>query len=240
MILYDFIYIYHSYIYIYYPQHMKIVINSHIKSEIALVHLLESMTIQKEFIDYDVVVIIGGYYNNNGYEIEKKDNITYIKCNYNSIDLTGLIALMELYYDNDNEHYFYLHDTCKVGNNFYKKLKSIDLTKISSIKINKNFSMNIGIYSQIIINNFKDFLLSRKNLDENRLIEFKLIGVGEEDYIFKHDYNNQILENYNGNNYTGPIDYYNTGTMRRVEYYPNIDLYKIKANWGQGVFTLKN
>ena len=33
------------------------------------------------------------------------------------------------------------------------------------------------------------------------------------------------------NNYVGPIDYYNSGVMRIVEYYPNIDLYKIKANW---------
>jgi hypothetical protein len=54
-----------------------------------------------------------------------------------------------------------------------------------------------------------------------------------EDFIFKNDQNNIILENYNSWSYTGPIDYYNTGTLRIVEYYPNIDLYKIKANWVQ-------
>ncbi len=42
---------------------------------------------------------------------------------------------------------------------------------------------------------------------------------------------NYIVENY----YV-----YSTGTMRIVEYYSNIDLYKIKANWGQGNMILNN
>jgi hypothetical protein len=61
-----------------------------------------------------------------------------------------------------------------------------------------------------------------------------------EDYIFNNDTNNKVLNNYNGLIYTGPTDYYNTGTLRRVEYYPNLDLYKMKANWGQGTWTLNN
>ena len=69
--------------------------------------------------------------------------------------------MLELY-NNTNEYYVYLHDTCKIGKNFYNKIKSIDLSNVSSIKINKSFSMNIGIYSQRIINEFKDFLLSKK------------------------------------------------------------------------------
>jgi hypothetical protein len=59
-----------------------------------------------------------------------------------------------------------------------------------------------------------------------------------EDHIFNNDENNVVLENYNGWKYTGPVDYYNTGTMRIIEHYPNLDLYKIKANWGQGCLTL--
>jgi hypothetical protein len=135
---------------------------------------------QNEFSCYDVIVMIGGYYNNKCYEtyhsIEQIDNITYIRCNHNSIDFTGLITLLELYNKNENDHYFYLHDTCKIGNNFYKKLASIDLTNVSSIKLNKWFSMNMGIYSQKIINKFKDFLLSKKNTDEHRSMEFKCIN----------------------------------------------------------------
>ena len=217
---------------------MKIVINSHTKSNIALTTLLESL--KENDIDYcDIIVVIGGHYNLNNYEITKDENITYIRANHNSIDFTGLITLLELY-NNTNEYYVYLHDTCKIGKNFYNKIKSIDLTNVSSIKINKNFSMNIGIYSQIIINKFKDFLLSKKNTNENECMKFKSDGIVDEDYIFNRDQNNKLLDNYDGWNYTGPSDYYNTGTMRIVEYYPNLDLYKIKANWGQGTWTLNN
>ena len=219
--------------------YMKIVINSHAKSNIALQHLLESLK-ENDIINYlDVIVVIGGYYNLNNYEIFQHDNITYIHANHNSIDFTGLITLMELYNNDINEHYVYLHDTCKIGKNFYNKIKSIDLTNVSSIKINKHFSMNIGIYSQKIINEFKEFLLSKKNNNENECMNFKSVNFNE-DYIFNNDANNKLLDNYDGWNYTGPTDYYNTGTMRIVEYYPNLDLYKIKANWGQGTWTLSN
>jgi hypothetical protein len=217
---------------------MKIVINSHIKSNIALHHLLKSL--KENDINYcDVIVIIGGHYNLNNYKITKDENIRYILANHNSIDFTGLITLLELYSHNTNEYYVYLHDTCRIGKQFYNKIKSIDLTNVSSIKINKNFSMNIGIYSQVIINNFKDFLLSKKNTNENECMRYKSVNYNE-DYIFNNDKNNKLLDNYNAWNYTGPTNYYNTGTMRIVEYYPNLDLYKIKANWGNGNWTLNN
>jgi hypothetical protein len=218
---------------------MKIVINSHNKSEIALNHLLESMKLYNDYNDYKIIIIIGGFYNNKNYEIKKDRNITYIYCYHNSIDFTGLITLVELFNDDIDEYYFYLHDTCRIGENFYKKLKSIQLTNVSSIKIKNRSSMNIGIYSQKIINKFKDFLLYKKNTDESRCMEFKCINYNE-DYIFENDDNNIILDNYNDHIYTGPTDYYKTGTMRIVEYFPNLDLYKMKANWGQGVWTLNN
>jgi hypothetical protein len=71
-------------------------------------------------------------------------------------------------------------------------------------------------------------------------MEFKSIDYNE-DYIFNNDNNNILLDNHDVyNNYTGPTDYYKTGTLRIVEYYSNLDLYKMKANWGQGTWTLKN
>jgi len=218
---------------------MKIVINSHIKSNIVLQHLLESL--KENDINYcDIIVVIGGHYNLSNYEITQNENITYIHANHNSIDFTGLITLLELYYNDINEYYVYLHDTCRIGKEFYNKINSLDLTNVTSIKIVHPFSMNIGIYSQIIINDFKDFLLSTKNTNEKECMKYKLNAVAHEDYIFKNDTNNKLLDNYNGHSYTGPTDYYNTGTMRIVEYYPNLDLYKIKANWNQGNWTLNN
>jgi uncharacterized membrane protein len=217
---------------------MKIVINSNDKGVIALNHLLESMKLCEEFNEYEIIIVIGGYYaNTNCYDISRHENITYIKCNFNNLDLTGLTTLLELY--SGDEYYVYLHDTCKVGKNFYKKIKSIDLTNVSSIRINREFSMNIGIYSQKIINAFQTFL-STKNIDECKM-SLKTYVVSHEDFIFKNDATNIVLENYDGWNYTSPTDYYNTGTMRIVEYYPNLDLFKIKANWHcKSEWSLKN
>ena len=211
---------------------MKIVINSNDRGAIALNHLLESMKLCEEYNEYQIIVVIGGYYSNtNCYEISHHENITYIKCNFNSMDLTGLITLLDLYGEDVDEYYVYLHDTCKVGKTFYKKIKAINLTNVSSIKINKTFSMNIGIYSQKIINHFKEFL-STKNTDECKMMIFKSYVIKHEDYIFRNDKNNFILDNYDESvRHTGPSDYYNTGNMRIVEYYPNLDIFKIKANW---------
>lgn len=211
---------------------MKIVINSHINSTIALKHLLESMKSQKEYNEFEIIITIGGYYNIPTYDIKKIDNITYIYCNHNSIDFTALITLYELYNENINEYYFYLHDTCKVGNVFYEKLKLIEINNSSSIRLKEGFTMNIGIYSQKILNDFKDFLLSVKNTDENRCLEFKDKSILLEGYIFNIDKTCKTFED-KGYTSSEPTDYYNTGTMRIVEHYNNLDLYKIKANWGQ-------
>jgi hypothetical protein len=220
---------------------IKIVINSHNKSTIALNHLLESMRNHPEFLNFEHIIFIGGYYDNKEYIKNEDDkNIKYIYCNHNSIDFTSFIALTEIdEYRNSDNYYFCMHDTCRIGINFYKKI-NIDLSSITTAKIHGRFSMNIGIYSQKIINHFKDFLLTKKNTDEEKCMQFKTIDYNE-DYIFHNDPNNVLLENYSGWLYKGPLDYYNTGTMRLIEYYPNVDLYKIKANWGLGgEWTLKN
>ena len=158
------------------------------------------------------------------------------------MDLTGLIGLSELYNNNENNFYVYLHDTCIVGENFFNKINQIDLTNVSSIRINRAFSMNIGIYKQKLINSCFDFLQSFKNKDDNKLLDIKLQLVFYhcgEDVIFNKDPTNFILDNYFiEHRFTGPTDYYNTGTMRIVEHYQNIDIYKIKGNWGQGTWTL--
>ena len=70
-------------------------------------------------------------------------------------------------------------------------------------------------------------------------MNFKSINYTE-DYIFYNDNKNFTLDDYDDRIYTGPTNYYNTGTMRIVEYYPNLDLYKIKANWNRNNWTLNN
>ena len=222
-------------------ERVKIVINSHRNGFRALRHLLTNMKSLPEFPEHDVIVVVGGYYDHAGYEVENwwGDNVTVVRCNHNSIDFTGLIALLELFGANAQDRYLYLHDTCRFGVNFYKKLRAISLEGVSSIKIKRRDSMNMGIYSQGLINGFEDFLLSKKNRDEKLCMFFKSVDY-REDHLFENDPQNILLDNYEGHEFTGPCDYYGTGTMRIVEYFPSLDLYKIKANWGQGTWTLEN
>lgn len=224
-------------------KNLTIVINSFIDNNIALEHLMNSLQINNnKFKTYNFIIVIGGYYGLENYKVIQENNITTIHANHNSIDFTGLITLLELYDNKISNYYLYLHDTCKVGDKFYEKIENINISNISSIKINKHYSMNIGIYSQKILNNFRLFLLNQKNTDPDKTFIFKKNGVQNEDYIFRNDKNNIVLNNFilPTKNIIGPIDYYKTGTLRIVEYYSNIDLYKIKSNWGQSnQYTLK-
>lgn len=208
-----------------------IVINSHINSSIALNHLLDSMKLYSNFYSYEIIICLGGYYELKDYDIKKEGNITYIKCYHNSIDFTGLITIYELYKTSKNI-YLYLHDTMKVGSNFFNKLKDINLNNITSIRINNIHSMNIGFYTQYIINFYKYFLLSKKNINKDMEKYHKIKS--DEDYIFDSDNHNIVLDNYkyDYSKSSEPIDYYKTGILRVIEYYENIDIYKMKANWG--------
>jgi hypothetical protein len=222
---------------------MQIVINSNKNFTKALDKLLSSLENCKEYNDYNIIVCIGGYYElNNNYEILKlKDNLMYIKVSHNSIDFTGLITVLENEKLFDN-YFFYLHDTCVVGTNFLKILKEVSLENITTYKIKLRSSMNIGIYSLPIIKKNSDFLLKQKNLDKSNEMTKKKSGVSLEDYIFKNDNNVKVLNNPSGEHISRskPIDYYNTGTMRVIDYYDGIDLYKIKANWKSNNLTLNN
>lgn len=209
---------------------ITIVINSHKNNTLALNKLLDSLKKCNEFNEYNIIVFIGGYYENADYKSEMvSDNIKYVYCNHNSIDFTGLISIME-FLPKQDEYYFYLHDTTVVGPQFLKKISEIDINA-DTIRLRPSTSMNIGIYSNNIIHRCRDILKNLKNTDESKIQYYKKKGVEDEDIIFKNDNGSKLIYNKdNLLNVSEPYDYYNNGVKRIVEYY-DIDLYKIKANW---------
>ena len=212
---------------------MYIVINSNKNFTTALEYLLQSLKKCKEYNNYNIIVCIGGYYELDNYLITRDENIMYIKANHNSIDFTGLITILENINLFNFTHLFYMHDTCIVGPKFLKILNDVTLDNITTYKIKLRSSMNIGIYSIEIIKNFKTFLLNQKNTNEISSVHCKKRAIKCEDYIFKNDKNNKVINNPSGEHISRskPVDYYNTGTKRVIDYYDGIDLYKIKANW---------
>ena len=141
---------------------INIVINSNKKFTKALEHLLQSLKKCEEYNNYNIIVVIGGYYELDSYVISNDRNIMYIKANHNSIDFTGLISILENIELFNCTHFFYMHDTCAVGEKFLKILNDVDIYSVTTYKIKLRSSMNIGIYSTQIIKKFETFLLSVK------------------------------------------------------------------------------
>jgi len=206
---------------------MKIVINSHKNSSIALEVLLKSLSDLKS--NPEILICIGGFYDSVPYEIKKENNITTIKCSHNSIDWTAFITLLETNIIPDG-HIFYMHDTCKVGPNFLQNINKINLVNVSTMSISSQTkNMNMGFYSISYLKKQRPFIIQQKNISLARIQEFKTKAIQTEDYLFNKNPNHKKLLGVP--TISEPTDFYGTGVLRIVKYYETIDLYKIQANW---------
>ena len=210
---------------------IKLVINSHIKSKLALDHLIESLRNQPLFSSIPILVFIGGC------PIAKEtigpDHVHYIDCPFHAVDKTALVGILERFPDPTEEHYFFvMHDTCRAGPLFLEKIVSLPWDGVSSLRLlEKQLSMNMGVYSLRVIHQHKEFLYSMMGWEED-LQHKKTVSISNEDYIFDRDPTCGYLVSLEIPMIRSePQDYYQTGTLRVVRYYPPLDLYKIKANW---------
>lgn len=170
---------------------------------------------------------------------QKLEWINGVTCHlvpYDSIDFTGLITI--LMNDLDADYWVYLHDTTCVGRRFKKRLdkRLFALLKdgpLDTVALRWHASMNIGVYRHNFLLNQSERLLALVNydLDESSLQQKKIWGVNNEDYLLtpiRHSFTDIRERDFI---MLGECDYYGTGGNRRIEYYPCLDLYKIKANW---------
>lgn len=96
--------------------------------------------------------------------------------------------------------------------------------------------MSMGLYKYSYLLSVKDKLMAIKNKDysDKAMNYWKDWGVWNEDYILFNTKPDPMI--YPSNSYIedkGLNNWYNTQTVRKVEYYPSLDVYKNKANWGQ-------
>ncbi len=175
----------------------------------------------------DIYFFIGGYDRVHGYIT--KEGVNCIEVDQNSIDYTGLIAVLDLNIQAD--YWFLMHDTCKVGPNFYSCIMNYKYDNIPAISLNKELSMNMGAYSWDYLQAIKAELTYFRNTDfsEESIRKWKDIGITCEDK-FLEGYRKQYHFDPANRIVGSPIDFYGTGVERVVEYFQNIDLYKIKAN----------
>lgn len=220
---------------------LKIVINSHIQSTLALDRLLNDLNAcHPTQIPIDIVVVVGGYREQSTPYIEtRKDNITWIHAQDNAIDFTGLLAVIDLFSQNTENVYMYLHDTCSVSKSFLHTIAAIDMKGSNTMRINSRVSMNMGLYRQSYLNTISDIEDLRGTGDT---LYDKARGVYLEDWFFKRDPTCRTI----GRGLTKVLpqsDVYGTGVLRITEIYSDIGLMKYKANWeakSDGQYELRN
>jgi hypothetical protein len=123
---------------------------------------------------------------------------------------------------------------------FKSLLYNVPSTAPDKIALRTWPSMSIGLYKYSYLLAVKDKILSAKNTDSSResLLKWKLWGVGSEDYILWQTepaplrYNTDLLRDQECL-FVDFNNWYGSDTTRMTEYYPSLDLYKNKSNWGQ-------
>lgn len=173
----------------------------------------------------DIVYVAGGFPLDQYYVIREATH-TLVLSPQRSIDYTALIAAVELNLEADV--WFMLHDTCAVGPKFLENLARYPVSGPTRALLPR-VSMNMGAYRHDYLMSIKDRLLAVKNinLSPESMAFWKTWGVNNEDEFLL-----PISDYYcDTRQLSGPVDYYDNGVPRLVEYYPDLDFYKIKANW---------
>jgi hypothetical protein len=173
----------------------------------------------------DVIAVVGGY---EEYVVRKRGTYTILHAPHNSIDFTGLVAILDLDLV-QYASYMYIHDTTRAGPRFVQCV--LDLPPDIKSASFRFPSMNMGLYSRSVVYESKDLIESFRNTDDTAVSRCKSRCVEMEDCVFKahikdHMFLSSSLPVVQGH----PTPYYG-GSSRLVEYYPDMDLYKIKANW---------
>lgn len=214
-----------------------LLITSNSRNIVPLKHLLESL---KTAPQIPLIVVVGNC-DHDDYAVDCAGPTEHwVRAPHNSIDFTALVAVLELWDDEKipNYHsYFCIHDTTRAGPEFVQRILSLPGDwETASFAFP---SMNIGLYHSDVLHRHREVILSFKNVDESEAPACKTRCVEQEDKVFHLQGSCHRCIGYMTQQ-SPPTDYYGTGTPRVVEYYPCVDLYKIKSNWHpKSVYCLK-
>jgi hypothetical protein len=207
---------------------IKICISSHIKSYEKTYPIIVDSLIKSGVPPEDIYFFIGGY---DRYYNISKDGINIYKVNHNSMDLTNIISILDIGLESD--YWFAIHDTCYVGDNFYNKLTSYNIITDTVLLTGTGVSMNMGTYKHNYLLSIKDQLLKIKNESNSPedILRLKKYLIRYEDLFLKDKGQSYNISPHITTHSTHNI--YETTTERILQYFPDIDFYKLKANWGQ-------
>jgi hypothetical protein len=199
-------------------------------SQLSLPVILKSLIDCQINLD-DIIVFHAGYD-----EREEKiiDGIKNVFLNHNSFEYSPLIDICEN--NLESEYWFLIHDTCKVGPRFKELLYNIPADKPEKLALKSKPAMSIGLYKYTYLKSVEQKIFTIKNIDYSHesIMKWKLWGVKNEDFIlWMTEPNPKFYNNINEFSIVDNKNWYGTNTIRRTEYYPSLDIYKNKSNWGQ-------
>lgn len=147
----------------------------------------------------------------------------YIKfIDHNSYDYTSLIEYSVE--ETDASHFFMLHDTCEVDENFKELVQNFNRDFECNYLVNYYPGIcNFGLYRIELCQRHFEFIQGLKDLTKTVAVEVE--GFFVKKSISKISYPNEDVQMYDANPYSD--------NERRCEYYKHIGLKKYKANWGQ-------
>ena len=188
-------------------------------------------------IENDMIYVFIGGCTEESYE--KINNIHYYFVTHNSIDYTAMVEIVEK--EIESEYWFLIHDTAIVGSKFKELLYNfpIGAEKVALLPFP---AMNIGLYNYQYLLGIKDTILTLKNTDYSyeAIQRFKKFGIDQEDYILFNTPPKPALYGPEEWYITNYENWYGSNSRRRVEYYPNLDIYKSKSNWtGANEYNIK-
>ena len=238
---------------------VKFAISSHVSYHRETYGPLVTSMLRSGVPAHDIYVFVGGHdgttyetYDTNSYGVGDSSGVHAYLVPHNSIDFTGVVSVLELGLVADR--WFVLHDTVIVGPTFYERVtthgshgssdaNSSDANSSDAIPLTSDGpSMNMGSYAWTFLVSHRDEILSPtfKNAsnDPDVVRMYKRNGVPLEDDLFRRAGAGTGARggggayNHTPRLVTGPTDVYGPGKSQRiVEYYPDVDLYKMKANW---------
>jgi len=161
----------------------------------------------------NVYVIVNEY--NTSYT---EDNVHYIGVPYNAFEYSAFIESHNIPHD----WLFVMHDTCIPGENFTKFMRYFNTN--ADVTTVENHMNNLGMYKRSFV------LTMQKRFQSFQRIS-RQVAVQYEGFLSKNIGTCSFYQ-------PGGVEFYGTSSKyskveRSVEYFPSLDLYKYKANYGQ-------
>lgn len=148
-------------------------------------------------------------------------NIVCHQLTYRAYEYTPLCAIADGY-EFPFDHLFLLHDTCKVGINFYE-LSNQFYPSMDAVSISDGIC-NIGVYKTEYIRSKKQYMDSFKDCTKMYAMEQeRVLWEQAPKHCNYHNHGFELLE----------TEAVYSDELRQVEYYRCCNLYKMKKNWGQ-------